>query len=525
MNFKLLLVITLISIIFSAPFLNKGYFQTDDGEWAIIRLSEMRRELSDLQIPPRWSGFLNHGYGYPLFLFTYPLPYYIGSLFLILGAGLTTSIKAIFVLSSVFAALGMYFFTRRYWGDWGSFLSSIFYITAPYRLINLYIRGSIGESLALAIVPWLFFCFDNIDKNRLAKFFAAFLLALLIISHNVSGLIFTGLVFVYFLITYAQNKKKLIQSVIAFSFGLLLSAYFWLPLFVEKKYIFAGVNQIADKSLHFISISDLVFQNLTYSIKPPVFIGYLHLLILITSGLLLLFFETLKKKFITGFFFIVSLIPLLFMFPQSEFLWNIPLVSFIDFPWRLMLVVVFSVSVLSGGISLLPKGKYLSIILSITAIFLYFPLVSVHQRIYIDDSYYESNDATTTSSNELMPVWVLSQPTNRPGSKVIALGEVNNINYNSKEISFELNSRQFQDIIINTIYFPGWIIKVDNNTVKTKATDPQGLIQFAVGKGPVKVSGRFTKTPIRITSDYISVTSFFILIGYLLYGSLKVYKK
>lgn len=525
MNFKLLLVITLIAVIFSTPFFNKGYFKTDDGEWAIIRLSEMNRELSDFQIPPRWSDFLNHGYGYPLFLFTYPLPYYIGNAFLIFGAGLTTSIKAIFILCSIFAALGMYFFTRKYWGDWGAFLSSIFYITAPYRLVNLYIRGSIGESLALAIVPWLFLCLDNIDKSKFVKFFASILLALLVISHNISGLVFTGLLFIYFLVSFAKNKQKLINSVVASIFGLLLSAYFWLPLFFEKKYIFAGINQIANKSLHFVSISDLVFHNLTYSIKPPVFIGYLHLLILITSGVLLLLFKTLKQKFITGFFFIASLISLLFMFPQSEFLWNIPLASFIDFPWRLMMVVVFSVSVLSGSVNLSSHGKYICVILSIAAIILYIPLVSVSNRIYREDSYYQTNDATTTSNNELIPVWVLSRPTNNPNSKVIALGDVNNIHYNSKEIAFDINSPQIQDIIINTIYFPGWIIKVNNNMVETKITDPQGLIQFTVEKGLSKVSGSFTKTPIRVVSDYISIFSFVILLGYLFYGNLKLHKK
>lgn len=525
MNFKLLLVITLISIIFSIPLLNKGYFKTDDGEWAIIRLSEMRRELSDLQIPPRWSNFLNHGYGYPLFLFTYPLPYYIGSLFLILGVGLTTSIKAIFVLSSIFAALGMYFFTRKYWGDWGGFLSSIFYITAPYRLINLYVRGSIGESLALAIAPWLFFCFDNIDKSRLVKFFAPFILALLIISHNVSGLVFTGLVFTYFLITITKNREKFVQSTIAFSFGLLLSAYFWLPLFIEKKYIFAGVSEIVDKTVHFASISDLIFQNLTYSVKPPVFIGYLHILILLAAGLIFLFFKKLKQKLIIGFFLTVSLISLFFMTSQSNIVWNLPLLSFLDFPWRLMLVVIFSISVLSGSLGMLPRGKYLCIIISIAAIILYMPLVSVSQKIYHEDSYYQTNDATTTSKGELMPIWVFTHPENKPEYKVIATGVVDNINYNSKEISFNVNSPQSQDVIINTIYFPGWIIKVNDNIVETKITKPQGLIQFTIPQGLVKVSGSFTKTPVRVISDNISILSFFTLIAYLLYGRIKINKK
>ena len=33
----------------------------------------MVRELKEAQFPPTWAGYLNHGYGYPLLLFTYPL--------------------------------------------------------------------------------------------------------------------------------------------------------------------------------------------------------------------------------------------------------------------------------------------------------------------------------------------------------------------------------------------------------------------------------------------------------------------
>ena len=99
---KALLVIIFVSFLFTLPFFKDGYFQTHDGEWAIIRLAEMGREIRDLQIPPRWSSFLNHGYGYPLFLFTYPLPFYLGYLISLVGVGLTSSIKLVFVLT-VFA--------------------------------------------------------------------------------------------------------------------------------------------------------------------------------------------------------------------------------------------------------------------------------------------------------------------------------------------------------------------------------------------------------------------------------------
>jgi hypothetical protein len=55
------------------PFFKTGFFPTHDGEWAVVRLSDMYREIKDLQFPARYSGYLNFQYGYPLFNFTYPL--------------------------------------------------------------------------------------------------------------------------------------------------------------------------------------------------------------------------------------------------------------------------------------------------------------------------------------------------------------------------------------------------------------------------------------------------------------------
>lgn len=507
MNAKILLIVITVSIIFSLPFLNSGYFKTSDGEWAIIRLAEMKREISDLQIPPRWSDFLNHGYGYPLFLFTYPLPYYTGVILLTTGMSLTSAIKTIFVLSSILGALGMYLFSRRFWGEIGGLISSIFYITVPYRLINLYVRGSIGETLALAIVPWLFLAFEDINSTKKAKFFAVILLSSLIISHNVGALLFTITFILYFFSFNRNNKKKLFAGMYAIIFSLLISSYFWLPLLIENQYIFAGNNEIADRSLHFVTLNNLVVQSLESAIKPPIFVGYLHLLILFFALGLVFLVKKIQNRFTIVFFLLTSLISFILMFPQSEIVWKLPIIGMIDFPWRLMLLVCFSLSFLAGSITLISYGKNIAIILAILAIIIYFPIVSVKNTIYYPDSYYETNDATTTSNNELMPIWVLTKPTNKPYSKVILKGSIKNIVYNSKQIFFNADSSRAQNIIINTVYFPGWVFNVNGVKVTTSITSPQGLIQISIPQGQVNVYGYFTGTPIRKLSDIISIVS------------------
>src|SRR3990167_7163437 len=85
--FYIILFLLIISLPVILPFFHQGYFPTHDGEWAVVRMAEMFREIRDHQFPARYSGYLNFGYGYPLFNFAYPFPYYLGTGLHLLGFG------------------------------------------------------------------------------------------------------------------------------------------------------------------------------------------------------------------------------------------------------------------------------------------------------------------------------------------------------------------------------------------------------------------------------------------------------
>src|SRR5437868_3540157 len=117
-----------ISIPLIAPYFHSGYFPTHDGEWAVVRLSEMFREVRDLQIPPRFSENLNFGYGYPLFNFAYPFPYYLALIIHLLGFGFINSIKIIFASSIPLSAFFMFYASRNIWkNDFAGIVSSVLY--------------------------------------------------------------------------------------------------------------------------------------------------------------------------------------------------------------------------------------------------------------------------------------------------------------------------------------------------------------------------------------------------------------
>lgn len=514
MKLKEAFIIFFISLIFTLPFFQKGYFSTDDGEWSIVRLAEMGRELRDFQFPPRWSDYLNHGYGYPLFLFTYPLPYYLGEIIHFLGFGLTDTIKILFVASVVISGFGMYFFSKRYWGNFGAIISSIFYIIVPYRLTDLYIRGSIGECLSLAITPWLFWSIDKYIYNKYKNgIIITILFSLLILSHNVSALLFSILIFFYLIFILIKDQDKNLLIFKPFLYGLFISCYFWLPALWEKKYIYLGHFPISDIKQHFVTIAELLIPHNGYSIKPPLFLGYPHILVFALAIVIYIFLKKKGTRRILLFFLIASFLSILVMLPISSFLWKIPGFSSLDFPWRTLIISAFSLSFISGSITSLLLKKKLGILILILAIFIYFPYVRTKDKFIKDDSFYITNDATTTSNDELMPIWVKIKPTNRYHQKInYSFGQISDLLYSSNKVEFQIISDKDQQISINTLYFPGWKFWTDKSKIEISPSRETGLITFKVPAGIHLIKGKFVSTPIRIIADIASVYGVVILL-------------
>ena len=97
-NFIWILLIILFSIPSIVALLHPGFFQSDDGEWMIIRFSAFHQALRDGQFPVRFLSRLNYGYGYPVADFLYPGFMYLGEIFKLLGFLKLEKVKAKYML-------------------------------------------------------------------------------------------------------------------------------------------------------------------------------------------------------------------------------------------------------------------------------------------------------------------------------------------------------------------------------------------------------------------------------------------
>src|SRR3989338_8602106 len=152
-TFAPLLLIIALSFVTILPLLGIGFFPMHDDTQP-ARLYEMAQALADGQFPVRWVRDLGYGYGYPLFNFYAPFPYYIGALFYLLGLGAISSAKIMMGIGMVLSGITMYLLVKKITSRVDTaIVASCAYLLAPYHASLLYVRGAVGELYAYAFLP------------------------------------------------------------------------------------------------------------------------------------------------------------------------------------------------------------------------------------------------------------------------------------------------------------------------------------------------------------------------------------
>jgi len=467
-----------------------GLFISDDAHWMVIRMSGFYSGLVSGQFPTRFLPQLNNGYGYPVADFLYPLFLYIGSILHIFKIPILLSIKIIFAGSFILSAFATFLWLRKFFDKISSLSGAIIYAYFPYHLYDLYQRGSIGEMLALSILPLIFLFVEN--QNFIATTVS---IALLITSHNTLAILFLPIVIIYMYIKKTNVINILLQVVI----GLGLASFFWIPALFDRQYTVFNSTVVANPSNYFINFSNAGLIGL---------IG-------IVSIIAIIFVRNFWEKKLVILFLLVSLFGIFMSIPVSYFLWGSTLRQFVQFPFRFLSIVIVATSFLGAFIvNSVEKKKYL-----ITGIGLIIVVLSLFNYIFpknydlSPESFYLTNQDTTTVQNEYMPIWVHKRLDFNPSKiNVIGDGRIESFSLKGTTINAILNINKRSTIQIGFVYFPGWRVTVDNKEINIRPSSTTGLIEFSVPNGIYEIKVEFIETPIHIFADLISIISTLILI-------------
>lgn len=532
MRKELLIILLLLAVSFPAvkSLLLPGGFTSHDLTHHVVRQITMDKLLSEGQFPPRWSGDLGNGYGYPLFLFNYPLPALIGEIFHRLGFSFLYSVKAVFFLSLILSTVGMYLFLKSLFKySLSAFLGAVFYLYAPIHLIVVYVSGAPGASLGLVFPPFIFWAIVELWQKNTNKFLllGSFSLAGLILSHNITAFLFMPVTLAYIAVLklLADNKENphfLRSIVLMFLMGLGLSAFFWLPAMAEKQFIRYDALMKQVYLNQFPSLKQIIYSPWGYGLSHPKFpeggmsyqVGLIHLGVMVILIPMLWLFRKRKEFLFLGILAVLSfIISIFFMLEVSQPLWdNLPFLSYVQFPVRILIIPVFSASIVSALlIKYLPWKRVLFMILLFLVLYANRNHLGINQKFDPGEEYYQSIKSTTTSFDEDLPIWVAKIKTDAsPGkfSFLSGIGKINILENKSARVLAEIDTTLSARVQFNQYYFPGWEIKVDGKPIDFNYKvdgESYGLPVFDIEKGKHLVRAEFKNTPIRTLADEISI--------------------
>lgn len=347
-----LLVIAIISSItlFLIPNMSRGH----DLAFHLSRISAIKDNLKlgimGGYIYPNYLG----GYGYGNGLFYPDLFLYIPAFFSYLGLSVITSYKLFLLLISFCSVGAMYICVKEISKNKKSALiSSFIYGFASYRLIDMFTRAALGETLAFVFAPIIIYGMYEIIYGDYKKFYILTIgMSGLILSHLISTYLI-GIVLVIMCLVNIKKlfkeKKRILYLVLAALATVCLTAYFIFPMLEQMlsgKFIFNNLDEtskLLERSLPIWSIFIEFPYHVLRKLWIPTGIGIGFIV------LIYYYFKNFKNydKF-THFCFITAMIFLICA--TNIFPWNLfqNILSPIQFPWRFYFISVLLLSVGSG---------------------------------------------------------------------------------------------------------------------------------------------------------------------------------
>jgi len=536
----------------------------------VARLYLLVTGITQGSLFPRWVDMLGFGHGYPLFNFYPPLIYYVSAIFYFLGFSLIWSIKLMIISGFFLSAAGAYLLIKKIIGRLPALAGAAVYTYFLYHSITVYVRGALAEFFTLAVLPFVFLCLYELSQkiNWKNSFFLAITFALLILTHPLiafPSIIFIGLFFIFLFI---QNKNKLKFTIFSLSGGILalgLSAFFWLPSMVERKYTLVDnilTKELANFNDHFVYLSQLWYSPWGYGGSTKGLgdgmtfqLGKIPILLIGLSLLLGIFYFAKKKKIDavlkTYIFILFSLFVSLFMMTQySSLIWNkINYLWYIQFPWRFLTftdlfiatTAAFSIYFFSDFLKTFNKKNNnlivgLFVIAAIVIIIVkYYPYFKPQKLISTNDqqrtSFKEIAWRVSSTSYEFVPNSVKTKKTGC-GTTTLAINENEltrepalikvgqakiNVTKNTFAVKeFNVTAQTQIELQLNTYNFPGWQASLDGKEIIIRDNNDLKLITVSVPKGEHKLVFIFKNTPVRTVGDTISLISLIILFVFFL---------
>jgi uncharacterized membrane protein len=507
-----------------------------DGQDHVARIANFYQSLSEGNIIPRWAANLNWGYGHPILMFLYPFPSYMASLFHFLGYSFVDSTKLVFGISFVLSGLSMYLWLSSAWNKRVGFIGALLYVFAPYRFVDLYVRGALGEHVAFIFPPLvLYFLYKLATSDKHIRFGSLLSLSFagLILAHNAIALMFVPIIALYGLyLLFFETKKRIlfiIYSTLFIGLGFGGAAFFWVPAYFEGKYTLRDIVATNEVTTTLVPLIKFFYSPWDYGGSQTLSksLGYLQWIGVLASIIAVWKIKVPKYRVFNLGILVILCISIFIMTKPSAPIWlTIRTLQKFQFAWRFLSVSVFAIavagavaidSILFGVLKIKSTLRIIfvvafCILLTMSTVTMWYPK---GYQIKSND-FYAGVYPGTTDTGESTPIWTVRfmEHTAKASMEVISgNSSIAILKRTTTDHEYTITSTSPSRILENTLYFPGWKVYVDGVATDVQFQDPyfRGLMTFHVAEGNHRVKVVFEDTKLRAVANIISFISFCII--------------
>jgi hypothetical protein len=396
-------------------------------------------------------------------------------------------------------------------------LATLLFLVTPYLFVDIYVRGDLSETFAMLLTPWpIYFAFQIQARIRgglsatAPAVGLAVSLAAIIMSHPATAMAFFGCLLLFaagllFDTTGRENRAAFLKVVsVAILLGLAISTPFWETVFEMRRYVNFGALTFDyfAASGHVVYPKQLVSNYWNFG-ASTVFtdtdemsfqLGAVHLVVAL-AGL----YASRRDLKIWAAFVCYALLVLL-MLPGSKHYWDhVPVLSVMQFPWRLLSVIgIFQLCVVLGLARAGRRSRLPAVIVAIA--FVAFLIVNREQFKINPDTPPEKrweqlgktmagvfdSDVRTVNAyagvNEFLPktAHLPSEPRVMPLVEISQGSAQPMGDSTSFKLNYQLDAALPTSVLIRQFYLPGWRVDLDDQTLSRetleRALTPMGLM-------------------------------------------------
>lgn len=503
------------------PLATLPWFEQHEGTRYFIRLVALARNLVAQGGHPTWIPELAGGHGYPLFGFYSPGVLTLALPFLPLGP--VAAIKAVLFLALTFGAFGLYLLGERLHGPAGGTLTAALGVGAPYAMADLFTRGDVAEYVALCAAPWLLLlAVRTVEEGRRRDHWLLALgYGLFVPLHTVSALLWSGVLVALLLVmalARRQGPRRIAAYGGALALGLALSAWYWLPAMAERGLIHQEVLREGYFDFRRNFLPSPLFGPQSVS-EPPMYLGW-PLLLGAAVGLA----AALRSERRADTLALVALGAVLTWLTteSAAAVWETaPLLSFAQFPWRLLGPASVLLALAAAGAAtpipsrhgrMLPPAALLFVFVMAPDSRLLRPLSVEPSELDLD--HLARTRVELLGYGEYAPATMPLDSPPPPGEPLAWLaGEGSaDASMDGVRVRVEVQS-EGTTLTLSQLHFPGWVVTVDGAVVP-HSHDAKGRMVVEVPAGRRVVEARFRDTPIRAAAKWVSL----LAVGALAFG-------